>query len=94
MTIFLYGASGSGKSTLGKELAHALNLDFLDLDAQIEIALNESIIKTIEEQGEEVFRDAETAALKNGVKGKEKIVALGGGALLRAENHALAEESG
>ncbi|HIE24706.1 MAG TPA: shikimate kinase, partial [Anaerolineales bacterium] len=62
MTIFLYGASGSGKSTLGKELAHALNLDFLDLDAQIEIDMDDSITNTIATQGEEFFRDAETAA--------------------------------
>ena len=117
MTIFLYGASGSGKSTLGKELAHALNLDFLDLDAQIEIDMDDSITNTIATQGEEFFRDAETAALKNallsplslpqngggtnspplrgGVRGGAgKVIALGGGALLRAENRTLAEKTG
>ena len=94
MTIFLYGASGSGKSTLGAALAHALNLGFLDLDAQIEIDLNDNIANTIATHGEEVFRDAETAALENGVVGKEKVIALGGGALLREQNRALAEKNG
>ncbi len=94
MHIFLYGASGSGKSTLGKELAHALNLDFLDLDAQIEIDLNDSITNTIAIKGEKVFRDAETAALKNIVRDKENVVALGGGALLREQNRTLAEKDG
>jgi len=122
MHIFLYGASGSGKSTLGKELAHALNLDFLDLDAQIETDLNDSITNTIAIQGEEVFRDAETNALKNAIIVSERkatalepvdeervsdtplfvyaslrsetVIALGGGALLRTQNRALAEKSG
>ncbi|MBT3323417.1 MAG: 3-dehydroquinate synthase [Anaerolineae bacterium] len=117
MHIFLYGASGSGKSTLGAALAHALNLDFLDLDAQIEINLNDSIANTIAIQGEEVFRDAETAALKSAITpppslpqdgggtssppalggvrgGAGQIIALGGGALLRAKNRALAEKAG
>jgi 3-dehydroquinate synthase len=101
MIIFLYGASGSGKSTLGRELARTLDLNFLDLDAQIELDLGESIAKTIARHGEEFFRDAETAALNRatdspptlrGVRGG--IIALGGGALLRQKNRQLAEESG
>ncbi len=36
MHIFLYGPSGSGKSTVGNALAKALNLPFVDLDAEIE----------------------------------------------------------
>ena len=65
--IFLYGPSGSGKSTIGKELANALSMDFLDLDAQIEIDLGDSITNTIQNKGEEVFRDAETKALQDAV---------------------------
>ncbi len=133
MHIFLYGPSGSGKSTLAKELANALNINILDLDAQIEIDLGASITNTITEKGDEVFRNAEMAALKNavappsvlsdispprgesllsppsggktnenmtdsppprgGVRGGA-VIALGGGALLRDENRAIAEENG
>ncbi len=92
--IFLYGPSGSGKSTIGGVLAEALNMHFLDLDAQIEIDLGDSITNTITEKGEGNFRDAETAAFKNAVEGDTKVIALGGGALLRDENKTLAEENG
>ena len=36
MKIFLIGLPGCGKSTLGKQLAEALNVPFVDLDAEIE----------------------------------------------------------
>jgi len=96
-----------------------LDLDFLDLDTQIELDLNESITNIIAQRGEEFFRSVETAALKNAIlslplsnspKNKERIgssplledvgqrqgqvIALGGGALLRAENRQLVEENG
>ncbi len=94
MQIYLYGPSGSGKSTIGKQLAQALNLPFLDLDAEIEKKLGESITEFMTAQGKEAFRDAESEALKNTSAGDEKVIALGGGALLREENHLLAEKSG
>src|SRR5512140_3209087 len=45
-------------------------------------------------QGEPAFRDRETAALKQVIAGETGLVALGGGALLREENRALAESAG
>ncbi len=94
MSIFLYGPSGSGKSTVGKYLAQTLNLPFLDLDSEIEIKLGTTIIEIMANQGENVFRDAEANVLQNTVNGVEKVVALGGGTLLRDENRELVEKSG
>ena len=94
MHIFLYGASGSGKSTVGKLLSHALNLPFLDLDTQIEDVAGQPVPQIMTEQGEPAFRDAESNALQKAVLGEEKVIALGGGALLRAENRALADAVG
>ena len=94
MSIFLYGPSGSGKSTVGKYLAQTLNLPFLDLDSEIEIKLGTTIIEIMGNQGENVFRDAEANVLQNTVNGVEKVVALGGGTLLRDENRELVEKSG
>jgi 3-dehydroquinate synthase len=92
--IFLYGPPGTGKSTAGKKLAGNLKLPFVDLDHVIETNAGLSIPQIMEQQGESAFRDLESAALKNLLNEKESVVALGGGALVRAENRALAEGHG
>jgi len=46
------------------------------------------------EQGEPLFRDLETAALNKAVVGAPNVVALGGGALLREANRLCAESAG
>ncbi len=106
--LFLYGPPGTGKSAIGKLLAANLKLPFIDLDRLIETKAGMSISEIMEEQGETAFRDLETAALKalcpspNGSApaegrwggGRESVIALGGGALLREENRILAEASG
>lgn len=94
MHIFLYGPSGSGKSTVGKVLAHSLNLPFVDLDAEIENAIAKSISQYMTERGETAFRDAESDALQRVVGSEEKVIALGGGALLRDRNRVFAESTG
>jgi len=94
MHIFLYGPSGSGKSTVGKLLAEILNLPWLDLDTEIERDYGQTIPTFMAEKGEKAFRDAETNILQNCLNGADKIVALGGGALLRDENRTLVETYG
>ncbi|MBI5823294.1 MAG: 3-dehydroquinate synthase [Chloroflexi bacterium] len=94
MNLFLYGPPGTGKSTIGKLLARSLNLPFIDLDRVIETNAGMSIPQIMEQQGESAFRDLESTALKNLLSEKENVVALGGGALLRDENRALAESTG
>jgi 3-dehydroquinate synthase len=92
--IFLYGPSGSGKSTVGRILAANLNLSFLDLDAHIERTAGQNIPSIMAERGEAAFRDLEADSLKAAASRPEAVVALGGGALLRAENRVVAESSG
>lgn len=94
MHIFLYGPSGSGKSTVGDALAKALNLHFVDLDAEIESIIGQTIPEFMTVQGEVAFRDAETDALKKVINNSDTVIALGGGALLREENRSLAETIG
>jgi shikimate kinase/3-dehydroquinate synthase len=94
MHIYLYGPSGSGKSTVGKTLANLLNLPFVDLDTEIERIAGKPIPDIINGQGEHIFRDLESASLKSTVSGPEMVIALGGGALLRNENRALAGSTG
>ena len=94
MHIFLYGPSGGGKSTVGKVLAHSLNLPFLDLDTEIETVIGRSISQYMAQQGETAFRDMESSMLQEAVDGEEKVIALGGGALLRDNNRMLSETIG
>lgn len=94
MHIFLYGPSGSGKSTIGEILAQSLNLPFIDLDTSIEAVIGESIAKFMTTQGETAFRDVESDQLQKAVEGEEKVIALGGGALLRGKNRGLVESAG
>ena len=92
--ILLYGPSGVGKSTIGKALARDLNLPFIDSDQVIEINAGMSIPEIVESQGMPKVRDLETNALKQIVSGKESIIALGGGALLRDDNRVMVENNG
>lgn len=92
--IFLYGPSGSGKSTVGKALAKKLGVSLVDVDALIEEQAGMPIPQIMSEQGEPAFRDKESAALQQAVDGPAGVIALGGGALLRDSNRALAESAG
>ena len=109
MHIFLYGPPGTGKSTVGKKLAGNLKLPFIDLDRVIETNTGMAISRIMEQQGESIFRDLETAALKEAVghtfsvtnptnpgglqTRPTLVIALGGGALLRDENRTFAEST-
>src|SRR5262245_21215179 len=92
--IFLYGPSGSGKSTVGKILARQMGLSFVDMDALIEEQAGMSIPQIMSEQGEPAFRDKESAALGQLANSDTGLIALGGGALRRDGNRAMAESAG
>jgi shikimate kinase/3-dehydroquinate synthase len=94
MHIFLYGPPGVGKSTLGKQLADRLKLGFIDLDQAIETSAGLPIPQIMQGRGEEAFRDLESSALEQSIAEKESVIALGGGALLRSQNRAMAEAGG
>ncbi|MCE9645919.1 MAG: 3-dehydroquinate synthase [Chloroflexi bacterium] len=92
--IFLYGPPGAGKSTVGRKFARNLGLPFIDLDRVIEINAGMSIPQIMAQRGEPVFRDLESAALKDTLNERESVIALGGGALLRGDNRSFAEGNG
>lgn len=93
--IFLYGPPGSGKTYIGSKLAERLNLEFIDLDLEIEHQTGQPISTIFQAQGEAAFREMESAQLGLICKNKNNyVIALGGGCLLRAENLEMAKSSG
>ncbi|MFC0186229.1 shikimate kinase [Pseudarcicella hirudinis] len=77
--IFLIGMPSSGKSTLGKQLAKALNYQFVDMDELIERAENKTIPEIFNLNGEEYFRKAESEILRQFHPDQGLVIATGGG---------------
>ncbi len=92
--IFLYGPPGAGKSTLGQTLQTSLNLNFTDLDDEIVRSARMPIPKIFATEGESGFRDREKEMLARVLTRNNKIIALGGGALLDPGNREKAEAAG
>ena len=83
--IVLTGMPGSGKSTVGK-LLRADGYSFIDTDAEVEKKCGCSISSLIREKGERFFRDLETEVIREASSESRRIIATGGGAVLRREN--------
>lgn len=86
--IVLVGMPGCGKSTAGKLLAQKLGRDFIDTDSLIVENEKMPIPEIFEKHGEEYFRNAEAKAVAEAGKLSGKIIATGGGAILRDDNKA------
>ena len=89
LPIFLTGFMGSGKSAVGQALSDLLGRPFIDLDTRIEAKADRSIPDIITSDGEERFRQLESEALREVMKMGATVIALGGGAILLAENREL-----
>ena len=77
--IFL-GMMGSGKSSIGSLVAKKLQLNFIDIDNEIETELGLSIKKIFETKGENYFRKFEEKITLKKLKLKPVVISLGGGA--------------
>jgi len=80
---------GAGKSTIGRMLAKELGYRFLDSDRIIEERCGANIPWIFDVEGESGFRERETAMLKELSEQSGTVLATGGGAVMRPENHAL-----
>ncbi len=88
INIVLVGMPGCGKSTAAKTLSGILNRELIDTDELIKENEGRAIPEIFKDSGEEYFRNCETAAVKHAGKQSGKIIATGGGAILRDENKA------
>lgn len=84
--IILVGMPGSGKTTIGKKLAYFLNRDFIDIDELIYKKNKSKPGEIIEKYGESHFRSLESDALKRVLRDQGKVIATGGGILIKDEN--------
>ena len=71
---------GSGKSSIGSLVAKKLQLNFIDVDNEIETELGLSIKKIFETKGENYFRKFEEKITLKKLKLKPVVISLGGGA--------------
>lgn len=84
--LVLAGMMGTGKSAVGKLVAGRLARPFVDTDAMVERDAGSSVAEIFREQGERAFRDLESSAIRAVSSLHGQVVAVGGGALLRADN--------
>ena len=92
--IVLVGMPGCGKSTVASLLSQKTGRECLDTDSIVVEASGKSIPDIFAKYGETEFRRRETEAVKLAGKGAGRIIATGGGAILKEENRiALRENS-
>lgn len=94
MNLFLIGYRGSGKTTVAAALAQRLGWPWVDADVELERRAGRTIKQIFADDGEQTFRDLETAVLADLAAGQQHIVACGGGAILRAENREVLAKRG
>ena len=80
--IVFLGMMGSGKSTVGKLVSKKLNLNFFDIDNEIENKTKMKIKDIFEKKGETFFRKLEEKMSISVLSKNEGVVSLGGGAFL------------
>ena len=89
MRLILIGPMASGKSTVGRKLAKRLNLDFIDVDEEVEKSAGVSISWILDVQGENIFREREKKELTKSLNKDNCVIATGGGVILAEQNRRL-----
>ena len=92
--VILTGFMGSGKSCVGQMLANSLGCPFVDLDALIVADAGMSINEIFAREGEEAFRNRESACLERVLQKGVAVIASGGGVVLSPVNRRLMRSQG
>ena len=86
----IVGYMGSGKTTVGLALAGSLGWEFVDLDRAIAKVAGRGIPEIFRACGEDHFRNLEHRTLLEALdESPERVLACGGGIVLRPENRKL-----
>ena len=94
MNIYLIGYRCTGKTSVSEILAKHLGWSAIDSDVEIVAEQGKSISDIVSEQGWDAFRNMEKAAIKRLSLMKNRVVATGGGVVLKNENIAAMKKSG
>ncbi|QEY24266.1 shikimate kinase [Neisseria animalis] len=92
--LILIGLMGAGKTTLGKHVAQILGRRFYDSDHEICSSSGVSIPTIFDMEGEQGFRNRESAMLNKLAAERNIVLSTGGGAVLREENRRCLRENG
>ena len=92
--IVLIGFMGSGKSSVGRRVATLLGFKFVDTDAVLVEREGREIAEIFASEGEERFRDLESAALASLKSLAGCVISTGGGVILREKNRVILRELG
>jgi len=92
--IFLVGPMGSGKTTVGRRLARRLDMDFLDLDLELQSRCGVEVAVIFDIEGEAGFRQRESDLLDELTRRDNLVLATGGGSVLREDNRTMLTERG
>ncbi len=92
--IIFIGLMGSGKTTIGKQVSKALDMEFFDTDHAVEVKTGVNIATIFELEGEEGFRLREHSLLVDLMDNQKKVIATGGGIVLKGENRKLLRQLG
>src|SRR2546430_16169329 len=85
-SIVLIGMMGAGKSSVGRCLQRRTQFALLDTDEIVASKFGLSIPEIFSKYGEQVFREAETQALREMAHDKQTIIVTGGGIVLCEDN--------
>jgi len=92
--IVLVGFMGTGKTTIATALAHRLKMRYVSTDDLIEKKEKRTINEIFTREGEEVFRDVESRAIRELCGMDNVVIDAGGGAVIREENIASLKSTG
>ena len=81
--LVLLGMMAAGKTTLGKIVAKIQELEFIDIDANIEKKNLMPINEIFKKKGEKFFRMEEEKEVLESLNKNECVIALGGGAFMK-----------
>ena len=92
--IVLIGMPGCGKTTVGQLLSQRTGKTFMDTDAMVEQAVGMTIPAYFAAEGESAFRQREQEAVAAAAGAGGRVIATGGGVILREENLRALRRSG
>lgn len=92
--ISLIGYRGCGKTSVGRLLAERLRWLFVDTDERIESEAGRTVAEIFAADGERMFRQREAEVVEAAMSGRQRVISVGGGAVLVRRNRKALRNAG